>query len=264
MAAGGRLATLNSEAPAWHVLEGDCLAWAGALPPRCASLVFCDPPYNYGLDYGAGFDDARDCDAFRVWLSVRLLALSSLLERGGSLWALLPSEHAAHVAVRLENAGLHPIGWLAWYETFGVNCTHKFNRCLRHLLWFSNKKSTRLADRLDPAIRRPSDRLEKYQDKRANPAGKLLDDVWAIPRLAGTHKERLPWARTQLPRELLRRVVAASSRPGGLVVDGFCGSGTTGVEAVAGGRRFLGIERAPDMARLARLRIWREACLRDT
>ena len=87
-------------------------------------------------------------------------------------------------------------------------------------------------------------------------AGKTLDDVWTdIPRLAGTHAERIPSFPTQLPVSLLRRVVSCCTDPGDLVIDPFCGSGTTGAAAVGLGRRFLGVERSAEFADLARLRL---------
>jgi site-specific DNA-methyltransferase (adenine-specific) len=47
---------------------------------------------------------------------------------------------------------------------------------------------------------------------------------------------------TQKPRKLLERIVRASSREGGLVVDPFCGSGTTLVAAAGLGRTFVGCD----------------------
>jgi site-specific DNA-methyltransferase (adenine-specific) len=109
------------------------------------------------------------------------------------------------------------------------------------------------------AVTRPSDRQAKYADKRANPRGKLWDDVWGInppiPRLTGTCNERIPGFPTQLPLRLLEPIVLCASEPGDLVVDPFCGSGTTGVAAIENKRRFIGIEKSDKFARLARLRL---------
>jgi site-specific DNA-methyltransferase (adenine-specific) len=109
------------------------------------------------------------------------------------------------------------------------------------------------------AVRRPSDRQTKYRDRRANPAGKVWDDVWGInppiPRVAGTHAERIEDFPTQLPLELLRRVVGCASDPGDLVVDPFNGSGTTGAACVELGRRYVGVEQSERYADRARRRL---------
>ena len=105
----------------------------------------------------------------------------------------------------------------------------------------------------------PSARQTKYGDKRAAAGGKNLDDVWQIPRIAGTHAERVEEVPTQLPIALVRLVVGCCSNPGDLVVDPFCGLGTTGVVAGELGRRFVGIELRETFAAIARKRIAKES-----
>jgi site-specific DNA-methyltransferase (adenine-specific) len=56
---------------------------------------------------------------------------------------------------------------------------------------------------------------------------------------------------TQKPIELLERIVVSASNPGDLVLDPFCGSGTTGLAATRLGRQFIGIELDPEYADLA-------------
>jgi site-specific DNA-methyltransferase (adenine-specific) len=68
------------------------------------------------------------------------------------------------------------------------------------------------------------------------------------PRLRNPHP-------TVKPIELMRWLVQLACPPGGLVLDCFCGSGTSGVAAVLEQRRFLGIEREPEYVEIARARI---------
>jgi modification methylase len=60
---------------------------------------------------------------------------------------------------------------------------------------------------------------------------------------------------TQKPEALLARVILATSRPDDLVLDPFCGTGTTGAVAKRLGRRFVGIERDAGYAAAAQTRI---------
>jgi modification methylase len=60
---------------------------------------------------------------------------------------------------------------------------------------------------------------------------------------------------TQKPEALLHRVLLASTRPGDLVLDPFFGTGTSGAVAKRLARHFIGIERDPSYAALARQRI---------
>jgi len=71
--------------------------------------------------------------------------------------------------------------------------------------------------------------------------GKALDDVWDIPMIVSTSKERLGYE-TQKPLALLERIIKASSDEGGVVLDPFCGCGTALVAAQKLNRRWIGID----------------------
>lgn len=83
-----------------------------------------------------------------------------------------------------------------------------------------------------------------------NPAGRNRRSVWTIPTqpYRGAHFAVYPEA-------LVEPCVLAGSAPGDLILDPFCGSGTTGVVALRHGRRFLGIDLNPDYLALAGARI---------
>ncbi len=72
-------------------------------------------------------------------------------------------------------------------------------------------------------------------------AGAPLPDVWDIGIIAPIAKERLGYP-TQKPLALLERIISASSNPGDLVLDPFCGCGTAADAAVSLGRKYLGID----------------------
>jgi DNA modification methylase len=75
--------------------------------------------------------------------------------------------------------------------------------------------------------------------------GKLPEDWWAdINSLQASSAERTGYP-TQKPEALLGRIVMACSRPGDVVLDAYCGCGTTLVAAERGGRPWIGIDLAP-------------------
>lgn len=78
-------------------------------------------------------------------------------------------------------------------------------------------------------------------DGEANADGVQENDVWQIPFVAPSARERLGYP-TQKPEKLLERIIAASSDPGDLVLDFFMGSGTTQAVALKMGRRFIGAD----------------------
>ena len=71
----------------------------------------------------------------------------------------------------------------------------------------------------------------------------MPDDVWdGFSRVCGTFKERTGWHPCQMPENLLKRIITASSNPGDFVLDPFCGSGTTASAAYQLGRYYVGVE----------------------
>jgi DNA modification methylase len=67
------------------------------------------------------------------------------------------------------------------------------------------------------------------------------NDVWNIPFIGSTDKQRLGYP-TQKPESLIERIILASSNPGDLVFDCFMGSGTTQAVAMQLGRKFIGAD----------------------
>ncbi|MCL5611952.1 MAG: site-specific DNA-methyltransferase, partial [Chloroflexi bacterium] len=68
--------------------------------------------------------------------------------------------------------------------------------------------------------------------------GKVPEDWWYFPVVARLHNERTGYP-TQKPESMLERIILASSNPGDLVADFFCGSGTAPIVAARLGRRFM-------------------------
>ena len=234
------------------IINGDCLEVLRTIEPGSVNLVFADPPYNIGIKYDQ-HDDLMTAAGYQGWCSDWLWASFDTLAPDGTMWVLINDEWVAYFAEVMQSIGLKLRNWVIWYETFGVNCTTKFNRTKRHLLYMVKDPKKFTFNR--SAVTTPSARLAKYGDKRANPAGKVMEDVWTIPRVCGTFKERIKGVPTQLPLELLRRIVGCSSNPGDLVCDPFTGSGTTPVVCQELGRRFIGAELSTAYVEISRARL---------
>tara|TARA_B100001250_G_scaffold143720_1_gene123025 strand:- start:110 stop:1444 length:1335 start_codon:yes stop_codon:yes gene_type:complete len=178
-------------------------------------------------------------DEYLDWSEQWLNECARLLSDNGSIYVAINDDYAAELTLIMKRLGLHMRNWIIWYYTFGQAMSKKFSRSHTHILYFTKDKKDFIFNADD--IRVESVR-QKIGDKRANPKGKVPDDVWKISRVAGTFKERLPGLPTQLPIELLQRVVAASSNPDSIVFDPFCGSGTTPYVAKQMGRKYIATE----------------------
>jgi site-specific DNA-methyltransferase (adenine-specific) len=98
------------------------------------------------------------------------------------------------------------------------------------------------------------DLRREYEDLRRPFALKMGDphtDVWdfaVVPPYDGKHP-------CEKPHDLMRHIIATSTRPGAVVFDGFMGSGSTGIAAVQLGRQFIGCEMAENHFAQAKARI---------
>lgn len=246
----------TSERPSWSILNLDVVDGLESVRDEHgpARLIFTDPPYNIGIDYGDGEKaDLLSPQAYMKWVRQWLGLCWDCLTGDGSLWVMIGDEYAAEYCTELKATGFTVRSWIKWYETFGVNCSSKFNRTSRHI-FYAVKDEKSFVFNPEP-VTRPSDRQTKYGDNRAAAGGKLWDDVWQIPRLTGTCAERIPDFPTQLPLALVEPIVLCASMPGDLVVDPFNGSGTTGVASIRNGRKYVGIDKSEKFADMADMRL---------
>ncbi len=254
-----------------RVVLGDCVAGLQAMDAGSVDLAFADPPFNIGYKYDL-YDDRKATDAYLDWTRTWTKEVARVLKPTGSFWLAIGDEFAAELKVLVHRElGLSLRSWVVWYYTFGVNCSHKFNRSHAHLLYFV-RDPKQFTFNVDP-IRVPSARQLIYGDRRANPSGRLpddtwilrpqdvpdgfqsTDDTWHVPRVCGTYKERAGWHGCQMPEQVLGRIIRASSNEGDLVLDPFTGSGTTLAVARKLGRQALGFELSPEYAARAQARL---------
>jgi site-specific DNA-methyltransferase (adenine-specific) len=277
--------------PVNTIAVGDCIDRMNAWPAASLDLIFADPPYNIGYQYDQ-YEDQRDDQDYLNWTYRWIDACARLLKGAGSMYILIGDEYAAETRVHLKQLErerkLAFRNWIIWHYTFGQNCKSKFNRSHAHLFYAVGPDALDAPVSAMPftfnraAIAVPSARQMVYQDLRANPAGKLPDDVWYLrpqqaqgaidqglavnyfhpdedtwylSRLCGTFKERQGWHPCQLPEALLDRIIRVSSNAGDVVFDPFTGSGTTLAVAAMLQRRWLGCELSQEYAQKATQRI---------
>lgn len=94
-----------------------------------------------------------------------------------------------------------------------------------------------------------------YGTQELNPLGRHPDDWWQIQPIAPSSNERLGYP-TQKPIALLEKIIKASSNKGDVVLDAFCGCGTTLVAAQKLKRKWVGIDISPTACRVMAQRLW--------
>ncbi len=235
-----------------RIIAEDCIKilTSGEVPP--VDLVFADPPFNIGYKYDV-YKDRKKYDDYYKWTRRWMEACLNVLKDDGSMWVAIGDEYAAEVRIIGRELGLYLRNWIIWHYTFGQSTRRKFARSHAHIFYWTRhgRKFTFNGD----DVRVPSARQTTYNDRRANPKGKLPDDVWRFSRLCGTFNERVGWHPCQMPVKLLARIITVSSNPGDLVLDPFSGSGTTCVAADMLKRKYIGIDVSRQYVSKARRRI---------
>ena len=158
---------------------GDCIAAMNARPEGSVDLAFADPPFNIGYDYDV-YEDSKEYQQYIDWSAQWISAVYRVLKPDGTFWLAIGDDYAAELKIESQKAGFHCRSWVVWYYTFGVNCSRKFTRSHTHLFHFVKDREnfTFREDDLDNRV--PSARELVYNDKRANPKGRLPDDTWII------------------------------------------------------------------------------------
>jgi site-specific DNA-methyltransferase (adenine-specific) len=230
----------------------DALDWLTTLPAASVDLVFADPPYNLGRERWDDLGSDRD---YIVWSGRWIGEAARVLRPTGSLYICGFSEVLADVKT-VAAPLFSGCRWLVWHYRNKANLGRDWGRSHESILHLRRPDFTLDVDAARvpynahtlryPA--HPQADSSRYGGKpyvwQPNPLGAKPRDVLEVPTLTNGMREKTAHP-TQKPLELVRRLVAAASRPGDLVVDPFGGSGTTYVACEALGRRWLGCEIDP-------------------
>lgn len=280
-----------NHSPCNHLYLGDNLAIMAALLPEYEgqiALIYADPPFftnrKYPARIGRGEDSRKPAewqlaegyadhwpslDDYLQFLYERLALMHRLLAPTGTLYLHLDWHADAYARLILDELFgperlLNEIIWV-YHGPSAIRSA--FNR--KHDTILAYTKSEEYTFDAD-AIRIPYDPTTVKTFASSPKAGfgkipnlergKVPEDWWYFPVVARLHRERTGYP-TQKPEALLERIILASSRPGDLVADFFCGSGTTPLVAARHGRRFLAADATFRAIHTTRTRLVRENTL---
>lgn len=234
----------------WCVVHGDCLDVLPMLPERSVDHVITDPPYSEHIHKSvrsSGRLGLLDVEKFecrtRRQVDLEFVHLSSVVRRGVARgvasavrrWVLTFSDVESCWMWRLSYraAGLDYVKTAEWHRLNGAP-------------QFTGDRPAQSFETI--TLCHPRGR------KRWNGGGKQGFYEYPIVLSRSGHRgERVH--PTQKPHGLMAALIEDFTDPDDLILDPFCGSGTTGVAALRLGRRFIGIEREEKWAELSRERL---------
>ena len=256
--------------PCWETLDGtsslylsDALDFMSSIPSGSVDCIWTDPPYllsNGGPscrggvrvsvdkgDWDRSQGDMADHEFNRSWLA----GAHRILKPAGSIWVTGTVHSYLSVGMAMAELGFRILNDIVWEKpnpppNLGCRC---FTHSTEVILW-ATKAPLGSGGR----------HVFHYDDMKDANGGTQMRNVWRFPP-AGRIERRHGSHPTQKPVALIERCILASTDVGGLVVDPFLGSGSTGVAAMGVRRRFMGSDISEDYLGLSIRRL--SGLLRD-
>jgi site-specific DNA-methyltransferase (adenine-specific) len=215
-------------------------------------------PFARALAALFGLFGENDATAYCVFLAPRLAEMQRVLKPTGSLYLHLDTRmsHAARIMLDAAFGRENFRNEIAWsYRTGGAGKKH-FARKHDVVLFYTASNDYTFHPQYE-RVRYHKKFFSAKKDEAGYYADVLMRDVWEIPAVINVSSERTGYP-TQKPQALLERVIAASSNEGDLVLDPFCGSGTTLVTAKNLNRKWIGIDLNEEALAIAKERLTRD------
>lgn len=242
-----------------NLILGDTFKILTGIKEESIDMIFADPPYflsNNGITCQSGrmvsvnkaeWDKISNPNNFieekhrfnRKWIRL----CRKVLKTNGSIWISGTLHNIYSIGMALEQEGFKIINNITWQKTNpppNLAC-----RCFTHstetILWA--RKNDKKAHY-----------VFNYENMKLINGGKQMKDVWqgSLTKKSEKKEGRHP---TQKPEYLLERIVQASTVPGNIVMDPFCGSGTTGVVAIRNECKFIGIDNQKEYLEITKKRL---------
>ena len=215
------------------LIQGDCLEQLGMLQSGVADAVITDPPYMIGAasvgnrksKHGRWADMENSAYWFGAWFQEarRVLKEDGFLAVFGN-WRSIPTLIRAG-----DLADMTASSCLIWDK-----------------VWIGPASKNQLRPRYELCLIFPMSKKALIPDRSAPD---IYECMWSAGHMG---KSGHP---AEKPVELLRHLVRTLSPSGGVVIDPFMGSGSTGIAALQEGRDFIGIEREPRYMEIAKGRV---------
>lgn len=230
---------------------GDTWTWGPTAEATLRELgEYADPRVVEMIEALVSFMGRCNMTAYLVMMTVRLIELRRVLKSTGSLYLHCDPTASHYLKIVLDTVfGIKNFrNEIAWCYSGPSRATKDFPR--KHDIIFRYSKTE---DRLFNIQRIPYKKglrvggksswageerdINEYLER-----GKAIEDFWIdTPALQRNERERLGYP-TQKPEALLERIIKASSNEGDIVLDPFCGCGTTVAMAQKLGRKWIGID----------------------
>lgn len=229
------------------VILGDSIDILKKIKSNSIDLIFADPPYNIGKDFGNNKDIWKSKKEYIEWCKIWLDECYRVLKDNGTFYFMTATQHMSYLDVYVSEK-YNVLSRIIWsYDSSGVQSKKNFGSLYEPILMTTKSTNGKYTFNYnDILVEAKTGAKRKLIDYRKTPpqpynTKKVPGNVWNFNRVRFLMDEYENHP-TQKPEELLERIILASSNPGDVVLDPFSGSFTTSCVAVKNNRNAIGID----------------------
>lgn len=233
------------------VIFSDCIEAMNCMQEKSVDLIFADPPYNLGKDFGNDSDFWKDRKKYLEWCYSWIDACFRILKDNGTFYLMNSTQNIPYISVYLQEHYfiVNDIVWT--YDSSGVQSKKKYGSLYEPIIMTTKTETAKYTfNHQDILVEAKTGAKRGLIDYRKNPpqpynTQKVPGNVWDFSRVRFKMEEYENHP-SQKPEALLERIIKASSNEGEIVLDPFGGSFSTSAVAIKLGRRAISMDISKD------------------
>lgn len=232
-------------------------------PNESVDLIYSDILYGTGRNFGEYQDLKPKRDVIESHYLPRLIEMKRVLKQSGSIYLQMDTRINHWVRILMDDVFGYDnfLNEIVWCYTGAYNSSEKFPpkhdvilRYKKGKICIFNKDEVRVSYKKD-SLRLLNTQKGFNKERTQKYKGKVVEDYWVdIPNGLMFSKEKKPYP-TQKPKELIKRIVLASTNEGDVVADYYLGSGTTAEVCKDLNRNFIGCDINPKAIEITKARL---------
>ncbi len=226
---------------------GNCIEELKKINDNTIDLIFADPPYNIGKDFGNNKDKWENIEDYIKWCKLWIDECFRVLKNEGTFYFMTATQFMPYLDVYCSEK-YNVLSRIIWtYDSSGVQSKKNFGSLYEPILMCNKNKKYKYTfnykDILVEAKTGAKRKLIDYRKKIPTPYNtkKVPGNVWNFNRVRFKMEEYENHP-TQKPEKLLERIILSSSNENDIVLDPFSGTFTTSSVAIKNNRKAIGIE----------------------
>lgn len=236
------------------IYHGDAIEVLKHLKDESIDLLFADPPYNIGKQFGEFKDHWPSDTEYAKWCYEWLSICLRKLKANGSLYVMTSTQAMPYLDLWIRDK-MSVLSRIMWhYDSSGVQAKKYFGSMYEPILFCAKNPKSYTFNASDIEVEAKTGAVRKLMDYRKEvptqyKTTKIPGNAWYIPRV----RYRMPEYEehpSQKPEALLERIIRASSNAGDLILDPFAGTFSTCAVAQRLGRRSIGIDLNEDYVKI--------------